>query len=60
MFKSICMMSFTRHVYEYLSKVYGMDFKVPLGVGIKIGERLGEGPEESWNIYKDGREVKVK
>jgi DNA polymerase I-like protein with 3'-5' exonuclease and polymerase domains len=60
-FKRLSKQAFTHDVYNYLSKVYGFEFdKVPLGIGLKIGEHWGEGPEESWDIYRDGREVKRK
>jgi DNA polymerase I-like protein with 3'-5' exonuclease and polymerase domains len=43
---------FTHDVYTYLEAVYGLDFNVPLGVGIKIGERWGVGEELSFTIAK--------
>jgi DNA polymerase I-like protein with 3'-5' exonuclease and polymerase domains len=57
---SLVKQAFTRDVYAYLAAVYDMDFRVPLGVGIKIGTHWGSGEEHQWNIWKDGREVKVK
>jgi DNA polymerase I-like protein with 3'-5' exonuclease and polymerase domains len=49
--------AFTQDVYEYLRRVYGMDFEqVPLGVGLKIGPNWGTGPEQSWDIYSNGTE----
>lgn len=60
-YKSIAKHAFTHDVYQYLSRIYGIEFdRVPLGVGIKIGEHWGEGTEESYDIYRDGREVKRK
>lgn len=59
-FRRLSKQAFTHDVYRYLEVVYGMDFKVPLGVGLKYGEHLGEGTEESYNVWKDGREVRVK
>lgn len=61
-YKQIAKRAFTQDVYGYMAKVYKMDFgiHVPLGIGLKIGEHWGEGPEESWDIYRDGREVKRK
>ena len=53
--KEIAITSFTTNVYSYLKSVYGMDFTIPLGVGIKCGEFLGEGNEELWNVFNDGR-----
>lgn len=52
--------SFTTKVYKYLDKVYGLKFNVPLGIGIKIGTHWGTGNEESYNIWPDGREERVK
>ena len=37
----------TTDVYEYLSKVYHIDFTVPLGVGIKMGTHWSEADQES-------------
>jgi DNA polymerase I len=60
-FKELAKQSFTHDVYNYLSKVYGLEFdRVPLGIGLKIGEHWGEGPEEAWDIYRDGRVIKRK
>lgn len=38
--------SFTEDVYEVVEKLYGRKLKVPLGVGIKVGDHWGEGKEE--------------
>jgi DNA polymerase I-like protein with 3'-5' exonuclease and polymerase domains len=59
-FRRLVKQSFTRDVYHYLEVVYKMDFKVPLGVGLKVGEFLGEGKEESYNVWKSGKEIRVK
>lgn len=59
-FRRLAKQAFTHDVYHYLDVVYGMDFIVPLGVGLKYGTLLGEGTEESYNIWKDGKEVRVK
>lgn len=59
-FRALVKQAFTADVYRYLMKVYGMAFRVPLGVGLVLGEHLGEGAEESYNIWSDGREVRVK
>jgi len=37
--------AFTTCVYYYLKQVYGVEFNVPLGIGVKIGEHWGEGEE---------------
>ena len=52
--------AYTRDVYAYLEAVYGLDWKVPLGVGIKLGTHWGEGKEIRFDVWKDGREVQVK
>lgn len=59
-FTELVKQCFTKDVYRYLQEVYGMDFKVPLGVGIKVGERWGKGTEQAFDIWKDGRERKIK
>lgn len=59
-FRRLSKQAFTHDVYHYLERVYGLDFKVPLGVGLKVGEHLGEGTEESYNIWKTGKEIRVK
>lgn len=50
-FKELAKESFGSDVHRYLSAVYGLDFNVPLGVGIKVGEHWGEGQEETWNYF---------
>lgn len=37
--------AFTTLVYHYLQAVYGVEFNVPLGIGVKIGEHWGTGSE---------------
>jgi len=59
-FIDLAKQTFTLDVYNYLDRVYGLDFNVPLGIGLKIGTHWGTGTEMAFNIYKDGREVKVK
>lgn len=59
-FKEHAIMAFTVDVYEYLDKVYGLKFNVPLGCGIKAGSHWSEGKEESYNVYADGRQEKLK
>lgn len=59
-FIELAKQSFTLDVYNYLERVYGLDFNVPLGVGIKIGTHWGSGDEQQFNIYRDGRVVKGK
>jgi DNA polymerase I-like protein with 3'-5' exonuclease and polymerase domains len=60
-FRELCKQAFTSDVYVFLETVYGMgDFRVPLGVGLKCGEHLGEGKEEAYNVWNTGRTVRVK
>lgn len=59
-FIDLCKQCFTKDVYHYLQLVYGLDFKTPLGVGIKLGSHWGQGEEMQFNIWKDGREKRVK
>lgn len=42
--------SWTTDVYTYLKRVYGLDFNVPLGVTIKVGDRWGTGEEVTFTI----------
>lgn len=59
--KQIALDNFGRFCYDYLQNVYNYTFdKVPLGVGIKCGEFLGEGVEEAFNIYQNGKVEKLK
>lgn len=58
--KQLAKLCFTKDVYHYLDVVYNIKFDVPLGIGIKADRNLGKGKEESYNIYPDGREERVK
>jgi DNA polymerase I-like protein with 3'-5' exonuclease and polymerase domains len=42
-FWEICKLAFTTYVYEYMEKVYGYLWTVPLGVDAKIGTHWDEG-----------------
>lgn len=42
-FWEICKLAFTNYVYEYLEKVYGYLWTVPLGVDAKVGDHWDEG-----------------
>ena len=44
-FRLISLHSFTYLCYHYLKEVYDVEFNVPLGVGVKIGENWGKGHE---------------
>lgn len=58
-FKEQAILAFTTDCYDYLERVYGLKMNVPLGCAIKIGEHWGEGNEESYNVYADGRREKL-
>jgi len=51
-FRRIATEAFGLCVLRYLSVVYGLDFDVPLGAGIKIGEHWSEGTEERYECLK--------
>jgi DNA polymerase I-like protein with 3'-5' exonuclease and polymerase domains len=59
-FKQQAILAFTVDVYEYLEQVYHLKMNVPLGCGIKAGEFWSEGQEESYNVYADGRQERLK
>lgn len=59
-FQAQCIEAFTLDVYRYLHTVYLLDFDVPLGAGVKIGDHLGEGKETAVDVYPDGRVIKRK
>jgi len=45
LFTDYSLHAFTTCVYYYLKEVYDVDFNVPLGIGVKIGEHWGTGEE---------------
>jgi DNA polymerase I-like protein with 3'-5' exonuclease and polymerase domains len=47
---------FSMDVYHYLAKVYNLDFNVPLGVGVSIGERWESPDATEWeaNVEQSG------
>lgn len=49
-FKDIATLSFGPKVYEYLARVYHVNFDVPLGCGIKVGSHWSEGQEERYEF----------
>jgi DNA polymerase I-like protein with 3'-5' exonuclease and polymerase domains len=51
-FRRLARLAFGPDVHNYLLTVYGMDFDVPLGTGIKIGTHWGEGPEEKYEYLR--------
>lgn len=60
LFRQVARQAFTTDVYDYLKRVYGMDFHVPLGVGLKVGTHWGTGDEQQWNVYPNGKEERIK
>ena len=48
--EEIVLTSFGEKCYSYLSEVYRIQFNVPLGCGIKIGDRWGTGTETSYTL----------
>lgn len=50
LFKELAVQAFTKDVYNYLKKVYNIQFNVPLGCGIKVGSHWGIGEEEKHNV----------
>jgi hypothetical protein len=59
-FRRLAVKAFTVDVYKYLEAVYGYEFKVPLGTGVKVGLRWGAGEESTFNVYRDGSEERIK
>lgn len=55
--KKVAKQCLTYDVYEFLKRVYHYDFKIPLGLGFKAGTHWGEGHEQKWDVWPDGREV---
>lgn len=54
-FKDIATVSFGPKVYEYLARVYGINFDVALGCGVKVGTHWSEGQEERYEF--DGKSI---
>jgi hypothetical protein len=56
LWQALAAQSFTTDVYHYLKEVYAMDFNVPLGVGVSIGERWNSPDATEWeaNVEQDG------
>ena len=52
----LAMQCFTMDVYYYLEDVYDLDFDVPLGVGVSIGDRWEAPGSYEWeaNVERDG------
>jgi DNA polymerase I-like protein with 3'-5' exonuclease and polymerase domains len=58
-FRRLATEAFGPRVLRYLSIVYGLDFDVPLGTGIKIGSHWSEGIEERYECI-NGQIERVK
>lgn len=47
----------TTDVYDFLREVYRYDFKVPLGVGVKVSKNWGTADvEKVWSVWPSGEE----
>ena len=56
--KQVAKVTMTTDVYSFLLKVYKYDFKVPLGVGLKVSKNWGDTKvEEIYDVWPDGRET---
>lgn len=54
-YKELSKQALTDDVFRFLREVYSYDFKVPLGVGVKVGEHWGQSDKEHiWNVWPDG------
>jgi DNA polymerase I-like protein with 3'-5' exonuclease and polymerase domains len=58
-FRRIAGLAFGSRTYDYLRTVYGMEYSVPLGIGIKIGAHWSEGEEELYE-YFNGKTERLK
>lgn len=57
-YEQIAKQSLTTDVYRFLREVYDYNFRVPLGVGIKIGTHWDEAKvEKLWNVWPSGEET---
>lgn len=55
LFQEVGVQSFTNDVYFYLNAVYGLQFNVPLGAGVKLGLHWGEGEEVVTTVNPETR-----
>lgn len=54
-YKEIAIQAMTHDVFTFLKDVYKYEFKVPLGVGMKISKNWGYTKEEVvYNVFQDG------
>lgn len=54
-FKAAVKAAFTADVYDYLSRVYGLEFNVPLGCEIKWGTHWGDGKGIKFDVEPQER-----
>jgi DNA polymerase-1 len=55
-YKELSLVALTTDVFRFLEETYDYKFKVPLGVGTKIGRQFGKSDvEHSWNVWPDGK-----
>lgn len=47
--------AFGKDVYDYLDRIYGYEFTIPLGCGVTVGTHWSEGTETSYNIWPNGK-----
>lgn len=57
-YEELSKISLTTDVYTFLTEVYNYNFKVPLGVGIKVGKHWGTSKvEKVYSVWPDGTET---
>lgn len=57
LYEELSKIALTTDVYRFLDSVYNYEFKVPLGVGIKVAKHWGDTKlEKIWSVWPDGRE----
>lgn len=44
--REVAISSFLEDTYKYILNVYGIEIRIPLGIGFTVGEHWGEGEEE--------------
>jgi DNA polymerase I-like protein with 3'-5' exonuclease and polymerase domains len=58
-FREVACEAFGVRTYDYLRSVYGLDYSVPLGIGIKLASHWSEGKEELYQ-YFEGKQERIK
>lgn len=57
-YKELSKQALTYDVFNFLRDVYGYEFTVPLGVGVKLSRNWGKSDTEYvWNVFPDGKET---